>query len=51
MGNDEIIHDAEYYLLYEQNKDSWDREDKEIESKLEECRKKTGTKPNILHIM
>ncbi len=51
MGNDEIIHDAEYYLLYQQNRDSWDREDKEIESKLEECRKKHGTRPNIIHIM
>lgn len=47
-----IVHDAEYYILYEQNGDRWEVEDKKLEAKLAELRKKNGGKPpNIIHIM
>ena len=49
-GN-KIIHDAEYYILKAQHGDKWAKEDKEIDKKLAELKKKHGTKPNIIHLM
>jgi arylsulfatase len=46
-----IIHDAEHYLLEAQHGDKWATEDKDIDQKLAELRKKHGTPPNIIHIM
>jgi arylsulfatase len=46
-----IIHDAEHYLLEAQHGDKWAAEDKDIDQKLAELRKKHGTPPNIIHIM
>jgi len=46
-----IIHDAEHYLLEAQHGGKWAVEDKDIDKKLAELEKKSGTKPNIIHIM
>lgn len=48
---DEIIHDAEYYILEAQHGDKWAAEDRELDKKLAELEKKFGTPPNIIHIM
>ncbi|HSR30289.1 MAG TPA: sulfatase-like hydrolase/transferase [Anaerolineae bacterium] len=47
----EIVHDAEYYVLDAQLGDKWAKEDKSLDAKLEELRKKYGKPPNIIHIM
>ena len=48
----EIIHDAEYSILEAQNGERWAAEDKEIDAKLAELRKKHGGKPpNIVYIL
>jgi len=47
----EIIHDAEYYILEAQHGDQWASEDSELQKKLAKLRKKYGTPPNIIHIM
>jgi arylsulfatase len=46
-----IVHDAEYYILEAQNGKKWAAEDKELDKKLAELRKKNGRPPNIIHIM
>ncbi len=46
-----IVHDAEYYILEAQNGKKWVAEDKELDAKLAQLRKKYGTPPNIIHIM
>jgi len=46
-----IVHDAEYYILAAQRGERWAVEDKELDAKLAELRKKFGTTPNIIHIM
>lgn len=46
-----IVHDAEYYILREQNGDKWDAEDGELDRKLAKLREKYGGPPNIIHIM
>jgi arylsulfatase len=47
----EIVHDAEYYVLEAQNGEKWAAEDKSLEQKLAELKKKHGAPPNIIHIM
>lgn len=47
----EIIHDAEYYILYEQHADKWAAEDKKLDERLAALKEKYGTPPNIIHIM
>lgn len=47
----QIVHDAEYYILAEQHGEMWAAEDKKLDAKLAELRKKHGTPPNIVHIM
>ena len=47
----DIIHDAEHYILAEQHGGEWAIEDKSIDEKLAELKKKFGTPPNIVHIM
>ena len=47
----EIVHDAEYYILAAQNGERWSAEDKGLDAKLTELRKKHGRPPNIIHIM
>ena len=48
---EDIVHDAEYYILDAQNGEKWAVEDKMLDQKLAELRKKHGTPPNIIHIM
>ena len=47
----EIIHDAEYYILEAQHGDNWAKEDKGLNKKIAELKKKHGASPNIIHIM
>lgn len=48
----EVIHDAEYYILEAQNGKAWAADDKAIDKKLAEIRKKNGGKPpNIIYIL
>ncbi len=47
----EIIHDAEYYVLEAQYGEKWAAEDKALKEKLAELKAKYGTPPNIIHIM
>jgi len=48
----EIIHDAEYYILKAQNGEKWAADDKSVDAKLAEFRKKNGGKaPNIFYIL
>jgi arylsulfatase len=47
-----IVHDGEYNFLKAQHGEKWAKEDKEIDAKLEEIRKRNGGKrPNILYIL
>ena len=46
-----IIHDAEYYILKSQNGEKWAAEDKALDQKLAELKKKNGGKPpNIVYL-
>ena len=47
----QIVHDAEYYIIEAQNGKKWATEDKDLDKKLAELRKKFGQPPNIVHIM
>jgi arylsulfatase len=47
----EIIHDAEHYILEAQHGEKWATEDKALDKRLAELKKKFGTPPNIIHIM
>lgn len=47
----EIVHDAEHYILKAQHEEKWAAQDKDIDAKLAELRKKHGGPPNIIHIM
>lgn len=47
-----IIHDAEYAILEAQNGKQWAEDDKAIDKKLEDLRKKSGGKPpNFIYIL
>ena len=39
---EDLVHDAEYYILKAQNGERWAEEDAEIDAKLEALRKKHG---------
>lgn len=47
----EIIHDAEHYVLKTQHGEKWEKEDKELSKKLAALRKKYDAPPNIIHVM
>jgi len=47
----EIVHDAEYYILEAQNGKVWRVEDQALDAKLAELRQKYGQPPNIIHFM
>jgi arylsulfatase len=52
MAANQIVHDAEYYILESQYRDRWAADDTAVDDKLEEFRKKNGGKPpNILYIL
>jgi arylsulfatase len=47
-----IQHDAEHYILLKQHGEKWAAEDKRIEARLAEIRKKNnGKPPNIVYIL
>jgi len=46
-----VVHDAEYYILDAQNGQKWAAEDKDLDVRLAELRKKYGRPPNIIHFM
>ncbi len=48
----DIVHDTEYYILEAQNGEQWQRDDKAVEQKLAEFRRRNaGKPPNILYIL
>lgn len=47
----DVVYDAEYYVLLAQNSEKWEAEDKTLEQKIAELRKKHGQPPNLIHIM
>ncbi len=48
----DIVHDGEYRFLQAQHGEKWAKEDKTVDAKLAEIRKKNGGKrPNILYIL
>ena len=48
----DIIHDAEYSILESQHAEKWAKDDKVVDTKLENFRKKNGGKsPNIIYIL
>ena len=51
MASESIVHDAEYYVIEAQNGEKWAAEDKSLQQKLAELKKKHGTAPNLIHIM
>ncbi len=51
MARGNIVHDAEYYLVEEQNEEAWAAEDQDLDGRLAALRDKHGTPPNIIHIM
>ncbi len=51
QGKGKIVHDAEYYIIEAQNGQKWAAEDKEIDKKLAELKKKHGQPPNIVYIL
>lgn len=50
-AQDKIIHDAEYYIIEDQNKEQWNVEDQDIDKRLADLKKKHGTPPNIVYIL
>ena len=51
QAKDQIIHDAEYYIIEAQNGEAWAVEDGKLDEKIAELRKKYGQPPNIVHYM
>lgn len=47
-----IAHDTEYYILEAQHSEQWEQDDKSVDAKLAEFRKKNdGKSPNIVYIL
>ena len=51
QAGSKIVHDAEYYVLDAQYGKIWAAQDKELDKRLADLKKKFGTPPNIIHIM
>jgi len=51
QGGQQIVHDAEFYVLEAQNGAAWRAEDRDLSARLAELRRKHGRPPNIVHIM
>jgi arylsulfatase len=48
----EIVHDGEYFFLAAQHGKAWAQEDREVEARLEEIRRRNGGKPpNIIYVL
>ena len=48
---EDIVHDAEHYILKAQNGERWAAEDQTLDAKLAELRKKHGQPPNIVYLL
>ncbi|MEE9562760.1 MAG: sulfatase-like hydrolase/transferase [Thermoanaerobaculia bacterium] len=48
---EDIVHDAEHYVLKAQNGERWAAEDQKLDAKLAELRKKHGQPPNIVYLL
>ncbi len=48
---DNVVHDAEYYILEAQNGERWAAEDRELDAKLAALRKEHGRPPNIVYVL
>ena len=51
IAANQIIHDAEHYLLEAQHGEKWAAEDREFDKQLAALEAKHGQPPNIIHIM
>ena len=52
LAGSKIVHDAEYYILEAQNGEQWAKDDKAIDKKLANFRKRNnGNPPNIIYIL
>ncbi len=51
FAQDKIVHDAEYYVIEAQNGDKWAAEDKALDKRLAELKKKYGKAPNLIYIL
>jgi len=51
LNAQQIVHDAEYYVLKAQHGEKWAQEDVGLNEKLAALKKKHGKTPNIVHIM
>ena len=47
----EVVHDAEHYILKEQNGEKWAAADVGLKKKLSALKEKHGTPPNIIYIL
>jgi arylsulfatase A-like enzyme len=47
----DLVHDAEFYIAKSQNGEKWAVEDKGLDAKLAELKKKHGTPPNIIYLL
>ena len=50
-AGDGIVHDAEFYILEEQNAAKWAAEDQELNARLAAMKEKHGRPPNIVYIL
>jgi arylsulfatase A-like enzyme len=48
---EEIVHDAEYYILEAQHGEKWRAQDVALDERLAELRANHGRPPNLIHIM
>ena len=46
-----LVHDAEYYILFDQHGDKWKVEDGDLDAKLADLENRFGAKPNMVHVM
>lgn len=51
LAQNQIIHDAEYYIIEAQNGKKWAVEDGDLDKKLAELKRQYKTPPNIVHYM
>lgn len=47
----DIVHDAEYYVLQAQHGEKWQEQNEALDQKLAKLEKKFGRPPNIVHVM
>lgn len=50
-AQERIVHDAEYYVLLAQNGERWADEDRQLNARLAELKKKYGRSPTFVYIL